>query len=712
MVRLDLSENTLLAVAPPLVEIHDVRDVHRCNDVRLFYRIERDEQDVPKFTGVLCRMFAARLTAEGERVEVTEVSVDYGHAVYGRKVVEGTATYADGVQEDWRLRVDPITMRFEWIRQVEDAGSRLIFECWFPRQHDTPEYWHTGRGAQIARGGAVEHFAEVRPSQLDAADEVELIFMSPHPKNSCRLELPGGGNLAITSTTDTRAALPGEPDRPVDEAVWRVSWTAQPGAAVYLNGTWGVASATRDFQGRMTGRPADASQDFAAFYTQVYAHCVGLNIIRNEDSRLWARRAVLESHGQDVDVQIRDIVWACEFLYLVEHTIARALLRSLLEKYLDAPETDRHDWPRGYLRDDSVAELLMAAGRNLLLTGEVEGVRRQYRVLRRCASHLLSLRRPGEALPITTRSWDAQGRIAGKEPYFTALCFAALNRMAYMAEALGDMSDARQWRLEAEAIQDAANMPYRYGGLWHPERNIYINHLDYRAPGERGPRPRNWQEATLTKEPAPWPDVALYENVVPFWLGLPDDPQLIEAAYEWIDSHYSYARGRGGADFPPYIRETFITLLDVCVRQRHGIPGAEHLYHSIVCHAFDSGAPFTRAPFGGQMSVHPNDYAEIVEHTRRFPAGMFLDNSPFFGLVLHLHYGLDYAHQGWYIGMPRPLHNYPLTRVTNLRHGGAVYAVTWQGRGKVKRVLVNGKPHKSLWLDAMEGQHEVIVQLG
>ena len=711
MVRLDLSENTLLAVVSPLVEIHDVRDVHRCNDVRLFYRIERDEKGVPKFTGVLSRMRAARVTPEGERIDVTEVDVDFGHAVYGRKVVEGTATYADGLTEDWRLRVDPLTMRFEWIRQSEDPSSRLVFECTFPRQHDTPEYWQTGRGAQIARGGAVERFAEARPDQLVAGDEVELLFMSPHPRNSCRLEVPGGGALTISSELESRESLPGEPEGTVNEPVWRVTWLAQPSTVVYFNGTWGVASATHDYQGRMPAHPADASHDFSPFYTQVYAHCVSLNLTHDEDGRLWARRAVLESLGKPVAAEIRDVAWACEFLYLAEANVARALLRSLLMKYLDAPESERFNWPGAYLRDDSIAELLMAAGRNLLLTGEVEGVRRQYRVLRRCADHLLSLRRPGEALPITTRTWDAQGRIAGKEPYFTALCFTALNRMAYMAEALGDMSDARQWRLEAEAMQDAANMPYRYGGLWHPERGIYINHLDYRTPAERSPRPRNWQTATLAGEPTPWVELALYENVVPFWLGLAEDPQLIEAAYDWIDSHYNYARGRGGVDIPPYIRETFIALLDVCVRQRQGIPGADNLYQGIVCQAFDAGAPFTRAPFGGQISAHPNDFSEIVEHTRRFPAGMLLDNSPFFGLVLNLHYGLDYAHQGWYIGLPKPLHNYPLTRVTNLRHGNATYAITWQGRGKVKRVLVNGKPHKSLWLEATEGQHEVIVQL-
>ena len=181
MVRLDLSENTLLAVVSPLVEIHDVRDVHRCNDVRLFYRIERDEEDVPKFAGVLSRMRAARVTAADERIGVTEVNVDFGHAVYGRKVVEGTATYADCMEESWRLRGDPLTMRLEWIRQPEDSSSRLVFSCTFPRQHDTPEYWQTGRGEQIARGGAVERFAEARPDQLEAGDEMELLFMSPHP---------------------------------------------------------------------------------------------------------------------------------------------------------------------------------------------------------------------------------------------------------------------------------------------------------------------------------------------------------------------------------------------------------------------------------------------------------------------------------------------------------------------------------------------------
>ena len=61
---------------------------------------------------------------------------------------------------------------------------------------------------------------------------------------------------------------------------------------------------------------------------------------------------------------------------------------------------------------------------------------------------------------------------------------------------------------------------------------------------------------------------------------------------------------------------------------------------------------------------------------------------------------------------PRPIENYPLTRLTNLRHGHAHYALTWQGRhGKVKRVLCDGKPLEGRWLSQTEGRHEVVIQL-
>lgn len=721
MIGLDLSENTVLAVVSPVIELHDPRDVHRCNDCRLFFRVQEESGQPPAFVGVLCRIHAGRVLEDGRYEEVESVSVDFPHAAYGRKVVAGSARYADGTQEEWRLRADPVSMRFEWTRQPDFTAGELVYRLLVPRQPNTPEYWHSGRGRQIARGGLMESLEPV-VDLLESEDETELLFLSPHPRNCFRIEQPAGGAVRIRCTVLERAPLPGEPAwgknaaGRVLEPVWETVWPVRAGAIAYFNGAWGVNAAARGFEGRRRVECVDATHDFGPFFTQMFLHCLPLNLTRTETDRLAPRQAVLADDGADQPATAREIIWACEFLYLAAPDVAGGLLRNTVADLLDGGSVDHEDGPRPAMSDDAVAETLLGAGRYYVLTNDEAFVGRLLPGLRRCAEHLLALRRPGEPLPVTTRTWEAQGALAGTEPYFTALCFAGLNRLAYIEERLGDPARATQWRHEAAAMQEAALMPYRYGGLWHPERGIFINHLDCREPAARGPRPRNWTPVragtAAGAPPVPWLDVALYENVVPFWLGLAEDPQMVEAAYEYIDGHYAYARGRGGADFPPYLIDTFVALLDVCVRHRYNIRGADHLLHAILAHAFDSGAPLTRAPFGGHVSVSPNDYTELSDHARRLPAGMLLENSPYFGLVVNQHYGLDYSHRGWHIGMPVPLPNYPFTRVTNLRHGNAAYAVTWQGRGKVKRILLDGKPHRSAWLEQREGQHEVIVQLG
>lgn len=713
---LDLSDNTLLVAEGAVVEIQDPRDVHRCNDCRLLFRAIREGENLPRFEAVLCRMHAGRRLPDGRRIDIVDAKLAFPHAAYGRKVLQGTATYEDGIQEEWRIRVDPLSMRFEWIRQPEDPSTCLYYRLLVPSQHNTLELWHTGKGQEIAAGGIERTHAH--RDALDAVDETELLFYSVFPKNCFRIERPQGGDAHIRRTELVRSPLPGEPESYRDdrgmvrEPVWEVIWEGGEGAMAFLNGTWGVVAAVNDLAGRRACPPSDATLDFGPFYAQMYLGCLPLNIQDIKPGLLTARSSVLAREEEPAEASTRETAWASEFLYLANPEVARSLLRTQLERASRSGVPTDPRWPVSAMTDDAVAELLIMAGRYFAIERDREFARANLELWRRCATYLLGLRPQDDALPITTRTWDAQGVLIGKEPYFTALCYAGLLRLGYIEEALDNMALAARWRREAEAIQEAALTPYQYGGLWHPERGVFINHHDYRDPAETGPRRENWQPGRRLQTATPWADFALYENVVPFWLGLVEDWQLIETAYDWIDGNFTYASGRGGPKFPPYMCDTFTALLDVCVRLKHGIQNTEFLLQSVIEHALDSGVPLSQAPFGGHVSVSPNDFAELTTAARRLPAGRLLDNSPYFGLVLHLHYGLDYAKQGWYIGVPRPLGNYPLTRVTNLRHERATYSVTWHGRGKVRRVTIDGKIHRSLWLDLNEGRHEVVVELG
>src|SRR5205085_12606661 len=127
--------------------------------------------------------------------------------------------------------------------------------------------------------------------------------------------------------------------------------------------------------------------------------------------------------------------------------------------------------------------------------------------------------------------------------------------------------------------------------------------------------------------------------------------------------------------------------------------------------AFDGGIPLTAAPFGTYTGSGPSSDQGDFGGFRSARSGQFWDNSPYFAIVFKLHYGLDYSHEGWSINTPMPLENYPLTRVTNLRHKHAVYGVTWQGKGRVKRIAMNGKTYYDTVLRETEGEHEVVVFL-
>lgn len=351
-------------------------------------------------------------------------------------------------------------------------------------------------------------------------------------------------------------------------------------------------------------------------------------------------------------------------------------------------------------REDALAELLMLGGRHYYLTGDVNFAKAHIEQYHAAAHRLLSTIPAGQALPVCTLSWDGQGIVMGKEPYFTAECYAGLNRLADMEEALGDADSSIQWRNAAAAMKHAALTDYREGGLWHSDRGTFINFIDYKDPQISTPQGQNWSPGKMVPPGIPRREFALYETIVPIWLGLLDDEQKVHQVYEWIDSHYSYASGRGELTFPPFIIQNFVALLDVAVRQKYHVP-ADNLLQLLTNHALDAGIPVAERAYGSYG--HGTAYQAHV--------GRIWDNAPFFAIVLNQHYGLDYSYQGWLIREPRPLANYSLTRLENVRHKNAVYSLSWQGTGTVESILVDGKTWPARLLNLTEGSHTVLIKL-
>jgi hypothetical protein len=463
-------------------------------------------------------------------------------------------------------------------------------------------------------------------------------------------------------------------------------------------------AATRDFSGRKHIDPVNAGYDFGPFFSQMFLSCVPLNL-RDFNGRLALRCNVLIGAIEVYkDVFVRDNVWAYEFT----HVVNPQAITELIEQYLDlhpkgqfmGPDYVQKYQTRTFYGEDSQAELLILAARHLKLTNNKEFARQYIDEYHKCAEFLLGLRHQGEDLPICQHSWDGQGMpLHSKEPYFVALCYMGLNRLADIDEALNNPDFAKRWRTEAEKMKNTALLDYTDGGLWDPDRGTFIRFTDYRDPNHWGYKMQDWYNpGERVATGIPRTEFVFYETIIPIFLGLLDDPVKIKKAYEWIDENYNYSYGRGGITMPEGWSQDFVLLFDIMNRKKFDIPRAENVLQLLLSQGMNIGMPLTET--------------SIFNHSNwRVHAGRAWDNSPYFYLVINMHYGLDYTYEGWKISDPNPLENYTQTKISNLSHKDAIYFITWKGKGRVKSILVDGKLWPNNVLNLTEGDHEVEVIL-
>lgn len=654
---LDLSEGTIVACLGRSVAIMEPHGVYEAHDTA-HLRHELVQGNEPPVSNEFVAVFrAGRIQENGTYLEVERYELDYGHAIYGKKLIEGTAYYPDGSAEGWRIQVDPLNMRWNWTRQPDQPHEQLVFRLITPAPAERFTLWQTGRGNTFSSG---------QQAPFLASDECEVLCVGPTMKNSFRIEVPTGGELSIAQRDDASACLDAEPGWetarvPAIEA----TWAFPPVALLRIDASWGLAAAATDFQGRQPFQPVQATLDFDSFYSRMALASLPLYLAGGNHTH-YVPLAALEAGAPPAP--LHDIVMACEFLPLADPRAAGILMRDTIDRCMATAAAPR-----------DAALLLLLAGRYAAITGDPDFLGARLSAFRGFAETLLALRAPDNALPLI----DTEDGPA-KEPYFTALCYAALKRLAELEHALAAPDQAKKWLTAAEAIRTAALTPYTEGGLLHPARGVFVRHA---FPND-GPEPiRNARART---------EFRLSQFVVPCALGLMDDTAQIQRAYEWIDDQYTYATGRGGASAPPGAERGLYALLDVYVRQARGVPATDRVLQYVLDHALDFGVPMLGRPYTAQ----------------RAPRANFADAAPYLGIVLGQHYGLSYTREGWLLHTPKPLANYPLTRVTNVRHKHAAYSLTWQGRGRIKRIVVDGRTHRTPLLQEADGDHEVTIYLG
>ncbi len=654
---LDLSEGTIVACHGRSVAIMEPPGVYEAHDTA-HIRHETGQNGDPRIASAFVAVFrAGRLSEDGTYHEIERYELDHGHAIYGKKLLEGNAYYADGTAEGWRIQVDPLNMRWNWTRQPDQPHDRLVIRLVTPAPEDRFTLWQTGRGATYLSG---ENAPFVAP------DESEVLCVGPTLKNSFRIEVPSGGELTLTQHNSAANRLSGEPGWetarvPAIEA----QWVIPPVAVLRIDASWGLAPAALDFQGRQPFRPVQATLDFDTFFSRMALAALPL-YLSGGDRDHYIPLATLAAGAPPAP--LHDIAMACEFLPLADPRAAGVLMRDTIDRFLEE-ETGPRD----------SALLLLLAGRYAAITGDPDFLGARLAQFRALADGLLAMRAKDNVLPLI----DTEDGPA-KEPCFTALCYAALKRLAAMEHGLAAPEQSKKWLTAAEAIRLAALTPYTEGGLLHPARGVFVRHT---FPGDSPEPTRNARART---------EFQLSQFVVPCVLGLMDDAAQIQRAYDWIDDQYTYATGRGGASAPPGAERGLYALLDVYVRQSRGVTATDRVLQYVLDHALDFGVPMLGRPYTA----------------RRAPSANFADAAPYLGIVLGQHYGLSYTRDGWHLHTPKPLANYPLTRVTGVRHKHATYSLTWQGRGRIKRIVVDGRTHRTPLLQDAEGDHEVTIYLG
>jgi hypothetical protein len=627
----------------------------------------------------------------------------------GKAFLKAKAFYPDGTSEEWEITIDKERETFNWQRKQSDNNHELSFIAQLPRSETNLQYFQTGKAACIIND-AVKGVTEGHTDTLSVQDESELIYYAVNPDNSFRTMLSNPGNIQISKKVIAHKPDHGIPPWALDkdgnqvDQQWDIVWNTASKTDAGLSCSWGITAATRDFVGRKHIEPVNASYDFGPFFSQMFLACVPLNL-RNFNGRLGLRCNVLIGDIEVYkDIFVRDNVWAYEFTHVVDPQA----ITGLIEQYFDlhpkgqfmGPDYVQKYQTRTFYGEDSQAELLILAGRHLMLTNNKEFVRQHIDEYHKCAEFLLNLRRPGEDLPICQHSWDGQGMpLSSKEPYFVALCYMAFNRLADMDEAIDNAELATKWRQEAKKMKDAALKNYADGGLWDPDRGTFIKFIDYRDPENWGYKMQDWYNpGKVQKNGIPRTDFVFYETIIPIYLGLLDDPDKIKKAYEWIDANFNYSYGRGGVTMPEGWAQDFVILFDVMNRKNYDIPRAENVLQLLLSQGMNIGMPLTET--------------SIYNNTKwRVHAGRPWDNSPYFHLVINMHYGLDYTWEGWKISDPNPLKNYTLTRISNLSHKDARYSITWNGTGKVKSIKVDGNIWPTKVINLTNGEHNVEVFL-
>jgi hypothetical protein len=278
------------------------------------------------------------------------------------------------------------------------------------------------------------------------------------------------------------------------------------------------------------------------------------------------------------------------------------------------------------------------------------------------------------------------GFVKGEQTYLAAVCCDGLHKLGRLHESLGETEAAGGWHIAANRIAVAANRITDKGGLWDPERGIYIG----------------WRK----------PDGVLYRNEDSFanlwaiYSGLCDSGDHIRDIFARLNGNWQryYLDGLcpTALSIEPYPNGlnqwvAWAGGWDVYLRAKLAEPRAQEVWQLLL-------ADYERTDF---------PYREASGHEQQEPnvgnRGRIWDSWGFLQAVYAGHYGIEMTPVHLRV-LPRPLEHIADDGVTGLAWRGATYDIALRGRGvNLAAFELDGREWASCVLPPGTGHHRVAI---
>jgi len=290
-------------------------------------------------------------------------------------------------------------------------------------------------------------------------------------------------------------------------------------------------------------------------------------------------------------------------------------------------------------------------------------------------------------LPVIGEGGDTYpdlGFVKGEQTYLTAVCYDAMRKLARLHEVVGEPEPAGSWHTAAGRVSLAANRLAERGGLWDPERGVYIG----------------WRKP----DGSVYRDEDSFANLWAIYSGLCSDGDRVRAIFDRLNANWQryYLDGLcptalSIAPYPGGLNQwvPWVGGWDVYLRAKLSEPKAEDAWRLLWADYQRTDFPYREA--SGFQQQDPNAGNR----------GRIWDSWGLLQAIYAGHYGIEMTPAHLRL-LPRALAPVVGDSLSGLSWRDATYDIALRGRGlHVARVTVDGAEVASCVLPLASGAHQV-----